>query len=443
MNTPSLVLHGIKDGRASRERCVGMRRESSALASPYVRCMMAAALAIMALGILALPKPALSQVAGVNCAGNFGAINESFRLNRDTVLQAIKNGCPPPANWRHAPGSAGTGLQGFTSKLYLGHLKKSARAANDPLQYYEGACNSYNPTRAGGITTAGAVSPCDLGLGYGLFTVNAVSGAPIVNTQSTSCLTNLFSAITGLLGGGGVGSPNITGGAGVSGNCLSGSIGVCGIGSIGGQICANGSGNANATVGGSGQPYSPNTPPYYVQVSDVTLFNYAYNPINANSAVYAPQGGVMTFGSSTYTIPVGGFVTMSPTGRIYIGNPGGGYVDEDGIQLSSGGANNMVSITPNGGLLQIDSSLVTGQTIGSPTTITTANTVQGANAPAGQAGVTTATNNPGTGPTLIPPAGLLPAGTPYTGSFPPAAISTPVAPPAASTNLPSVLQQVP
>jgi hypothetical protein len=418
---------------------------------------------MMALAWLMVAMP---QSAMAACNGNFGAINESFKLNRDDVLQAIKEGCRPPADWLHAKGKAGSGLQGYSGKMYLGNFKKSGRAANDPMQYYRGACNTYDGTRPGGLIDLGADTPCLKANGYGMFSVNQISGAPIPNSQSTACLSNLFSAITGIISGGGtgggVGNPNITGGATVSSNCVSGSIGVCGLGAIGGQICNNGTATAGGGgagggggAAGNGQPFSATVPPQYIQISGVSLFNYVYNTINANSSVFLPQGGVLTYGARTYTVPVGGFVTMSRTGMVYIGRRGGGYVNigtypfNQGIQLSNIGSsispatNNFVSIVPNQGIIQPNSSIVTGSTIGSTVSVQYANTVQGQNTPANQSAITSVTNTPSAGPTLTPPTALSPSGTPFTGSFPPLAISTLNPPPNPNANIPAVVQQYP
>jgi hypothetical protein len=396
---------------------------------------------LLVIAVTTLLPLSMPYAAMAACDDDFGKISESFKLNRDEVLDAIKQGCPPPENWRKTPTSQGSGLQGFSGKSYLGNFKKSARAANDPLQYYQGsACNTYDGTRPGGFADLGADNPCIKGNGYGMFSVNQISGAPIANQSSMSCISNLFSAITGIVtgsGGGGTNAasnPNITGGATVSANCVSGSIGVCGLGSIGGQICNNGTAKAGGGAGG-GQPFSVAIPPQYIQISNVVVFDYDYNSVNANSAVFVPNGGVMTFNSRSYTIPRGGFVTMSPTGMIYIGRRGGGYINlgggflgNQGIQLG-GAAGNTVSITPTGGIVQPNASIVTGSTVGSAMNVQTANTVVSQNTPANQSAQTSVTNTPSAGPTSSPPPGRIPTGTPFTGSFPPLAVSTPNPPP--------------
>jgi hypothetical protein len=356
-------------------------------------------------------------------------LNQSFKENRKWIFEDIQNGCPPPDPWTHAEGKEGSGLIGMSGTTGFVNLNTSNRAASSPLRYYKGACNSYDDTRAGGFTDQGADTPCKKGNGTGLFNFNILGHFPWQTLEAMQCLGNLAAAISGGLSGTPTGDfGGIKTSGKVSGNCASGSIGICGLGSIGGSICANGKGKPNdkTTVAGTnnGQPYSSNDPAKYVEITEVAIFDYANTKINQNSAVYCPTGCVLTYKGTNYTIEVGGGATMDPTGTLFIlTKDGGSYANPvKGIKLNP---DEPVSIAPKEGVIQVADKLLSGETIGIPVNLATVGTIQGENAATGQQAQMNVSYEPSTGATPVPDPAWGIKNPLVAGAFPPIGTITP------------------
>jgi hypothetical protein len=361
---------------------------------------------------------AFSQAACPDFSGT--PVNESYEIDPELIKAAIKDGCPPPQNWL----TRGNGFAEAPTSAMFGSLGLSNLFAHTPARTYKDrGCITYDETKAGGFTDDGAKTACELGVGRGLFTLAPIKpNVPEVAQEEVDCLTNLVTAIGGLLSGGGTGNLGISATGSVSGNCASGSIGICGIGSIGGQICTNG--DRTATDNTQGLPYSQNTPPKYVEVNDITQYDYANTDLNQATSIFFPNGGVLTYDNNNFNIEVGGFVTMDDAGNVFVGKPApdygytpiAGYGTTDGITLQP---NEYVSLIPTDGILQIDSSLLQGKTIDGTGTLLTSTTTQGAYVPAGSAGQVTSTSTPSTGASATPDGSLVTdPNAPYAGAFP-------------------------
>ena len=119
---------------------------------------------------------------------------------------------------------------------------------------------------------------------------------------------------------------------------------------------------------------------------------------------------------------------MTPQGVVYIGTKdGGAYADPaDGIKLNP---DEFVTINPTGGIAQVDSYLLRGETIGVPVDLATVGTTQGGNVAKGLAAQINVTTEKTAGATLVPDP-VLGITTPVlAGSFaPPGTITTVEAP---------------
>jgi hypothetical protein len=402
-----------------------------------VRCLISHHF-LMALGTFAAFF-SLSAAHSAPCPDFSGTpVNESYTLDPNIIKQAIQDGCPPPRTWL----TRENGFAESPTSTVFGSVQPSTTFAHTPPRTYQNlGCNTYTPTRAGGQFDNGAQNACQLGAGRGLFTLAPVKAAvPDVAQEEAECLGNLFSAIAGLLGGGG-GNPSVQAQGSVSGNCVSGSIGICGIGSIGGRICSNGT--AVSAAPNDGLPNSRNTPPQYVEITNVPSFDYANTALNQTSAVFLPQGGTVSDGVNSYTLAPGDFVTMDATGNVFLGRPGlSTYLyttptnPTGEITLTAG---QFVTIVPTGGAIQVDSSLLTGNTIDGVGTQTTMTTVQGGNASIGQNAAVSPTVTSTTGASLTPDPDLGLTG-PSAGAFPPASPRANELPPTENAGAPAAPQ---
>ncbi len=389
--------------------------------------------------------PQMTFAAG-NCDG-FKPVNEPQDYAK--TFSALADGCKIPPQFTRGAKGKYTGLSAFTATSGGGVSYDTNRTpAHGPGRFYRNrACNSYEETHAGGLSDNGADNPCQKGKGTGLFSFDILNHAPTATLEAINCLANLAGAIGGLVSGTGGGDfSGIQASGGASGNCVSGSVGICGLGSIGGSICANNKGgktNDTKTAADTknGQPYSRDDPPKYVEATGVVAFDYANNNLNQTSAVYFPQGGVLTYQGTSYTIAAKGFITMDQVGNVYIGTEqGGAYSDPaDGIKLK---ADEFVTVTPTGGIAQVDSYLLRGETIGVPVDLATVGTTKGQKTPAGIKAQINVTTEKTAGATLVPPveAGV-PVGTEVAGSFSPPGTITPVKAPEVVSLLPAAVQE--
>ena len=230
--------------------------------------------AVLLLTLLSCFFPAGQSLAGANCGG-FKALNLPQDLQ--AVTQALNSGCPIPKEWTLGADGTRSGLKGFTATSVDGAFHKSSTPAHKPPQYYKNmACNSYEDTCAGGLsnpTCRAADNPCQTGRGQPLFSMDILNHAPTATLEAVNCLANLAGAIGGLVSGTGGGDfSGIQASGSASGNCVSGSIGICGLGGIGGSICANNKGgqtNNTTTAAGTnnGLPYTRDNPPQYVEAT--------------------------------------------------------------------------------------------------------------------------------------------------------------------------------
>ncbi len=381
-----------------------------------------AALAILCFCIMHVSK---ANAQGAGCAG-YGSIpiNEIYKYDPAPILNCILNeAADPPREWL----CRGSGFCATPTAKVLAKLNQPIVPANRPNAKYEDkGCNTYAPTKAGGFVDQGATDACILGAGRALASIGIIqANVPIVGQPQIACLTNLLGGLTGAFSGGGTGGFGLGGGnasgnfnagpfagsggasVGQNGACLGGNVGVCGLSIIGGTVCTGGGGNNNnnnANTGlpglagaGGQQPFSRLTPPQYVAVNGVANYNYVNNTINQNTGIYVPNGGVVRIGGTSYTVPQNGFVTISPTGQLFIGP--NQFNQNNGIQLQQ---NQVVQIQPQGGQLLIDGGIFAGNTVGVPSSTIQVNTVQPSNGGQGQVGQVSFTNTPNTGATAQP-----------------------------------------
>ncbi len=313
--------------------------------------------------------------APAECSGLAGIpANQMYKYDPKGVKALLRQGCPPPTSWNKAVNHeliAGGGATGFSDATRVpAHASSLGYKA-------KGACSDYGVTKAGGISDDGAVDPCKTGNGKAFFNIKIpMPHIPTIGSNETNCMGNL---IEQLLNGNATLTLDLT----TTGTCAVGTlktanVGQCGVDSKTGSICQSPDGTGEVGSASTGQidkPFSRVTNPKYVMVSNVTQMKYINNPLNQMTAIYLPNGGTVTFKNNSYTLDKNMFVTMNAEGEVFFGPNWNGNCEESNFSsncriildpaplAADPPAGSFVSITPAGGVVNIDSAIFEGQTL--------------------------------------------------------------------------------
>jgi len=203
----------------------------------------------LALIWLGMASYASAQSAGSagdfsGCKNDFSVgVRDSFDICPSAIRQRMLEGRDPPQQWIIRGGSGEeqqSGAYEMGSRAMIPTGLKNARGA---MPHYESAGCDYHEnggTKPGGDSVRGAREACNSsGSGEPSFGPPDISLLPLSGLPGrlTSCITGLFGAI----------NPRSSGG------CVSAGVNICGMGSLGGNICAGTNGirvNGNSLMTG-------------------------------------------------------------------------------------------------------------------------------------------------------------------------------------------------
>jgi hypothetical protein len=188
----------------------------------------------------------------VNAGDTFNGCIEDFSVNlRDSydicpgrIRERMLEGKDPPAQWITRGGTGQDSQSGAYEMSTRGMISTGLKNARNAVPHYQDTGCDYDDagslTKPGGDTVRGSRDACESnGVGEPSFGPPDIELLPIIpmTRQITDCVTGLYGSFT----------PRSNGG------CVSGGVNVCGLGSIGGNVCAGPNGvraNGRATMTG-------------------------------------------------------------------------------------------------------------------------------------------------------------------------------------------------
>lgn len=180
---------------------------------------------------LAGPAPAVdSGDSFEGCKEDFSVnLRDSYDICPGKIRERMLEGKDPPSHWIIRGGTGQESQSGAYEMSSRGMMSTGLKNAGSAVPHYQGTGCDYDDagslTKPGGDTVRGSSDACESnGLGEPSYGPPGIELLPIVpmTQKITDCVTGLYGSFT----------PRSSGG------CISGGVNVCGLGSLGGNICA-------------------------------------------------------------------------------------------------------------------------------------------------------------------------------------------------------------